>query len=128
MCIKFDGVHDLEVVNVDANGEDLAADARELEDARVGIVERLEALGAQPVEELALEAAAGLLDAAYKEPVSYWFVHACDHGLAVLIVLGVAVCRVAVHNFTVKEIALQVGGNEVDAAYTAACLGREGEE
>jgi hypothetical protein len=35
---------------------------------------------------------------------------------------------VAVHNFTVEEIALQVGGNEVDAAYTAACLGREGEE
>jgi hypothetical protein len=43
-----------------------------------------------------LEAAAGLLDAVY------WFVHACDHGLAVLIVLGVAVCRVGQRTFVMS--------------------------
>jgi hypothetical protein len=55
-------VDHLEVVDVDANPEDLAVVEGLGEDAVVRVVELLEVLLEEPVEELALEAAAGLLD------------------------------------------------------------------
>ena len=53
----------LEVVDVASERQDLAVGERQREDAGVGVVELLEALRLKPREEVALEAAAGLLDA-----------------------------------------------------------------
>jgi len=54
-------VDHLEVVDVDPDSQDLAVVEGLGEDAVVGVVELLEVLLEEPVEELALEAAAGLL-------------------------------------------------------------------
>jgi hypothetical protein len=59
--VDVDEVHDLEVIHVEANDEDLAvAVVLAHEDTRVGVIERFEALRLHPREDLALKAAASL--------------------------------------------------------------------
>ena len=82
--IELRRVHDLKIVDVDANREDLAVRMLSGEDARVRVVEGLETLLLEPREEHALEATPGLLDAVDG------LVDASDEGLAVGIVLGIA--------------------------------------
>jgi hypothetical protein len=120
--VDVDGVDHLEVVDVDPDSQDLAVVEGLGEDAVVGVVELLEVLLEEPVEELALEATAGLLDSVDGLD------DAGDERLAVGAELHVPLGLAAVDHLAVEERALEVGSDEVDAADAAAMAGGEGEE
>ena len=102
---KLGRVHDLQVIHVNADLDDLAVGVRPREHAGVGVVERLEALVAQPGEELALQAPAGLLDAVDR------FLDASHHGPPLGVELLVTWRQVAEDHLALEEGALQVRGD-----------------
>ena len=83
----------------------------------------LEAVLQEPREEVALQAAAGLLDAVDLDGL----LDACDARLALLVELGISLWEIADH-LAVLEGALEVRSYKVDAAHAAPVASREGEE
>ena len=119
-------VHNLQVVDVDTDGEGLEAVGVVVhEDGVVRVVELAEVglgLVEHPIEDAALKAAAGLwnavdglLDAAHERD-------------AALVGLNVPGGHVTVDHLALEEGALEVGGDEVDAADAALHAGGVAEE
>ena len=115
-------MHDLEIVDVHADREDLAVGRGQREDARVRVIERLEVLLAQPLEQHALQIPACLLDTI--DGLHYLG----ELGSTRAVVLRVASGEMAIHDFAVDEASLKVGSDEIDASNGATVARSEGEK
>ena len=115
-------MHDLQVVDVHTDREDLAVGVLAHEDAGIRVVELPEPLVEEPCEEHPLKAPAGLLDAVDG------LLDAGNARRAVGVVLHVAWRHLGEDDLAVDELALEVGGDEVDAPYPASLAGGVGEE
>ena len=119
-------MHDLKIVDVNANREQLitkvsnpeGAGSAQHKNAGVGVVELLEALLLEPREEHALEAAPSLLDAIDG------LLDASQLGAALIIELLPPGRQMAVDDLALHEAALEVRGNQVGAANFAAIARR----
>jgi len=105
-------VHDLEVVDVHADGDDLAVGVDASEHAGVRVVDGMIMYGNVWSESYAIDR----------------FFNAGDQRLAVRVELHVSSRKVAVDNLAVDEAALQISSNQIDAAHAASLTRGVGEE
>ena len=122
VLVEVDRVHDLEVIDVHADGEHLAVWLRRREHAWVGVVKALESLLLEPVEEHALKPPTSLLNTIDR------LLDSRVLGRTRVIVFLVSRRQLAEYDLPIYKAALEVSCYQVDAAHLAAVASSIGEE